>query len=441
MSLNSAYIDGFFGDNGKGNVLSAILPQAVRLASPTLGEREEKPILVYSGIGGNNAANTYFIEGQKYVLRQLPGGLLVPQTFSQMGEEKYLRPRELKTEIEGLQARGIAVSPETLGIAPNAHITLDHYIQEDQKNLHTRGEHCSTGNGILQTAREKYARKGLRFIEFLDNKLMAEILQETIFNDSFDPFRVQKAKEMAESYAAEREFLSPFVKQDHLVFKEQGYQYKLAVNAHGAGLDINSGLYPGVTSSHPAKVPRWVDTIFGIFKLYVSSVGGRDRAFVSRMPEELEQKLVDLWGERGTGTGRARKLGWFDAVMARYSIDAAGIGYLIGTCGDRMSDLHQLNVKPEIVVAYEIDGKKYGQWQESFHRRDILRKAKPITKQFESWKSFTEADGKTITENAQKYLNALESELSRPFIMLMNGSRGEQDAIIKTHPLERGLYY
>ncbi|MEK6939514.1 MAG: adenylosuccinate synthetase [Nanoarchaeota archaeon] len=434
MRKSSAYIDGFFGDGGKGNALSSILEEAaLRVKFPAANEG--KPIFSYSNVGANNAANSYFIHGGEFVLRQTPAGVLIAEkAFSQIGEEKYIRPEKLMEEMKMLLRRGIKVTPDNFGIAPNAHITLQYHIDADQENLHTVGEHMSTGNGVLQTAADKYARKGLRFIEFLDQDLMTEILLEKVFIEDHD--RKEKARRLAERYQPEREFLSSFVMQDHVALRKHGSHYAFAVNAHGVGLDINAGLYPGITSSHPARAPRWADTIFGVFKLYVSSVGARDRAFVSRMDPDLEPVVREAWGERGTGSGKNRLLGWFDAVLARYSIAKSEMDYLIGTCGDRMTTLHTVGVKPKIVVAYEIDGKRYEEWQDSFHRRDFLRRAKPITVEFNSWENFTEADRQTLHPHAQKYVDRIQQELGREFVMLTQGPRGKQDTIIYQHPLD-----
>ncbi len=435
MRKSIGLVDGFFGDGGKGNVASLLLEEAaLRVETPN---GESRPICTYSVVGANNAANSYFIYGKECVLRQVPPGVLIgDKAFSQIGEEKYIRPEKLMDELNKLVAKGIKITPDSLGIAPNAHVTLQYHVDADQENLHTVGEHMSTGNGVLQTARDKYARKGIRFVEFLDQRLMADILLEKVFTDESYSDRKQKACLLSERYKAEREFLSPFVMLDNVALRKHGSEYTFAVNAHGVGLDINAGLYPGITSSHPAKMPRWVNTVFGVFKMYVSSVGARDRAFVSRMDQDLEPIVRDAWNERGTGTGKNRMLGWFDLVLARYSIEKADIKYLVGTCGDRLATLHQLGIKPKLVVAYDIEGKHYEEWQPSFDRRDTLKKAKPVVIEFDSWEKFTEADRLTLTPNAQKYVDRISRELGKDFAMIMQGPHGKDDAIIYKHPLD-----
>src|SRR3989338_8983011 len=109
----------------------------------------------------------------------------------------------------------------------------------------------------------------------------------------------------------EREFLNRFSFLQSDVVNRHGYQLFIAEGAQGYRLDVDKGLYPGVTSSNSGVVPFRMGLVLGVVKLYESSVGS-DRPFVSRMDEQLETMLREKWGERGTTTGRDRKLGWFD---------------------------------------------------------------------------------------------------------------------------------
>jgi adenylosuccinate synthase len=428
MSINIGLMDLACGDGGKGNAYSVILAEAQRRFPKS---NDGQPVLSYSPLGGNNAANTHHIDGEDYKLRQTSGGVLINNAFSQLGEEKYILPRQLKGEIQTLRERGVEITPHNLGIAPNAHVTLEFHVNDDYSNLHTEGEHASTGNGILQTARDKYGRTGIRFVEFLDANLMAQILVKSNFDKSVGPIKEGRAKDLANSYAAEREFLVPFIKQDHVALRDHGSHLKVAINAHGIGLDINAGMYPGITSSHPGKLPRWVDVGHGVLKLYASSVGFRDRAFVSRFSDlKMESGLREEWGERGTGTLKDRGLGHLDLMLAKYGVEYSGVKYLIATCGDRMEAFYKLGIKPEITVGYKIDGYTHYEWHESFHRRDTLRRAEPVNIKFEPWEKFVEEDCQTLTPNARKYQERIESELGLKFSMLTKGGCGEKDAIM-----------
>tara|TARA_Y100000310_G_scaffold266681_1_gene278308 strand:- start:7382 stop:8674 length:1293 start_codon:yes stop_codon:yes gene_type:complete len=429
MSKNLGIIGIWWGDEGKGNIYSRLLEDAAeRCPEPVDGR---KPVLAYRWPGGPNAANSLDILGKKTIARQLSGGVLIPQKgFSQLGAQMYINPGMLTEEVQALQARFFEVSPANLGIAPNTHVILPYHIDADRKDFHTPGEHASTGRGIRPVSADKYGRVGIRFIEFLDSDLMAEILKEKRFPGYGD------YTAFSEQFNPEREFLALFVKQDHVAVRDQGTHYKFAMGAHGAMLDINMGMYPGITSSHPADVPRWADTVMGVTKLYISSVGARDRHFPSRMEPELEYAVRKEWNEFGTGTGKPRQLGWVDLVMGRYVMESCGVDMLAGTMGDRLSVFSELGVKPQVVVGYEIDGQRYEEWQPSFHRRDTLDRVTPIVEEFEPWDYFLEADGMTMHPNAKRYVDFIEDGLGKPFVMQGNGPNGKTDIAVYKDPLD-----
>jgi adenylosuccinate synthase len=440
------FLDLVFGDSGKGNVVSTVFSELERRVTP-VEIQSPKPVLVYSGVGGNNAANTYSFHGKEVILRQLAGGLLLPgRAFSQMGEQKYIRPRKLMQEILHVRELGFEVSKNTLGIAPNAHITLQYHLDRDtsltQRNnsathLHVNGQHTGTGNGIGPTAQDKYGRSGIRFMEFLDRDLMVEILCENQWQDERAYHKRARAEVLADSYKIEREFLAEFPKLDIDAFEEHGFKIGIAANAHGSGLDIDIGMYPGITSSHPSRLPLWANPAFGVVKLYASSVGFGDRAFVSQIEDlKLESALRNAWGERGTGTGKDRGIGYFDTMQTKYAARCSGVKYLIGTCGDRMEDFYKLGVKPKITIAYKVGGRTYDRWDPAFHERGFLQRAKAVNIEMEPWESFTQNDGKTLTKPAHDYVNRIEQETGLQFIMYTHGPNGETDATILEHPLD-----
>jgi adenylosuccinate synthase len=451
MGRDIGVIGGQWGDEGKGNYLSVLaLDAAERIRKKSMWYVSEsshpvtnkinfpttKPLLFYRWPGGPNAANSWSIGGKIYKLRQVLGGLLLPDdiSYNLNGEQMYVNPRKLVEEIKSLQKQGIKVTPESLGLDSNIHMILDYHIDGDQEEFN-KARHTSTGNGIKEVARDKYFRTGIRFGEFLNQEVMEDALRSKKFPDGM-PEKYGSHSQFIDSYSKEREFLAEFLTQEHVELKRHGYEHKIAVGAHGVMLDINAGMYPGITSSHPASVPRWAETVVGIFKMYPSSVGAGDRAFVSRMEKELEDTVREAWGERGTGTGKDRDLGWFDLVQARYAIAKGDIDHLVGTCGDRLEILSQLGVKPKIVVAYEVDGKRYERWHVSFNRRDVLHRAKPIFEEFDAWERFAEEDGQTLTKNSQIYTDFIQSELGRKFIAHGNGADGPESMIIRGSPFD-----
>ncbi len=418
------------GDEGKGNKVDLLVSEATKMLpadqSYTSGR---KPILVERFQGGPNAGHTLRREGHVYKLHQVPSGILTPCTYNLLGEGMYVNPRKLMEEIRQLQLCGINISPDNVGIAATAHMTLDYHVEDDQSQFQ-RKDHTTTGNGIKQTAVDKYGRVGIRFVEFLDEDIMRQCLQRR-FPEGM-PSSYGSHALFVQRYAEERNFLSRFLVQQHVVRQHHGTEFWIGEGAQGFLLDVDAGQYPGITSSHPAQVPHLADTILGVVKLYCSSVGTGDRPFMSRMEWDLEESLRNSWGEFGTTTGKGRELGWFDAVAVKYAIDATGTDYLIATCGDRLEELGRRGKPVKLVTGYKIGSREFREWDVSFHRRDVLRNAEPLVEEFEPWEHFVGEDGK-VTPNAQRYLDRIQELTGKEIIMLGTGP-GRDDVIMYKNP-------
>ena len=410
------------GDEGKGKIVHYLASATAQKA--IMEGRVHQPILVERYQGGPNAGHT-IVEGKEtYKLHQIPSGITTPKVFNLLGEGMFLNPRKLQQEIQELQQRGISISSSNLGISATAQVTLDYHVQEDQSEFQ-KVEHTSTGNGIKQTAIDKAGRVGIRFVEFLDPELMMQCLQRR-FPEGMPTGLGGDYEQFVQSYASERAFLSPFLTQQHMARKTHGTQLWIGEGAQGFLLDMDSGQYPGVTSSNPGAVPWCADTILGVVKLYSSSVGTGDRPFVPRMTEGLETKLRIKWNEFGATTGKKREIGWFDAVAVKYALESTGADYMIGTCGDRLEELAKLNREIRIVTGYKIGRRVFREWDESFHRRDTFYDAEPIFEELEPWDKFTESDGTTLTVNAQRYVERIQKLTGREFVILGTGPGKDQ---------------
>ncbi len=426
MAKTLAIIGGQTGDEGKGKIVDAV----VNLASKRIQNHYGKPIGVMRFQGADNAGHTLNINGKEIKLHTVPSGIFAAQAYNLNGSGMFVNPRSLKQEIDYLHRLGAAITPENFGVAANAHVILDYHTHEDACNL-MKAVHTSTGKGVMPVSRDKQARVGIRFVEFLDPKIMGECLRRR-FPKGMSEGPIEA---FVESYAKERVALAPFVVFEPAVLKKQGSEYWIGEGAQGFMLDVDYGAYPGITSSNSAIPPRLFKEILGVFKLYCSSVGLGDRPFVGQLEPELEMILREKWHERGATTGKARSLAWFDAVAANYAIESAGINYLAATCGDRMEELANLGVKPKITTAYEVDGRCYEGWESSFQRRDTLYRAVPVLEEFEPWEKFAEPDG-ALTPKAQAYVRRIEALLGKEFVMFSNGPKREdlifrKDILIK----------
>jgi len=404
------------GDEGKGARVIYLIDKAVKQLIRGNGEVPLGiEVMGYRWHGGANAGHTVIVNGITYKLHSVPVSIVIPGTYSLLGSGMFVNPRKVMQEIKTLEAQGLQINPNNLGIASNSFVTFDFHTNEDIANLE-KAEHTSTGNGIKQTAMDKYGRVGVRFAEFLDEEACIHALEKRFPNKRVPGF--DSLKSFVESYKTEREFLTPFMTLQSDALKKYGLYYKFGEGAHGGDIDVEEGLYPGITSSHPAIVPHRPDIILGAMKLYDSSVG-HDRPFVSRLNPELEASLRNAWGERGTTTGKDRKIGWTDLVSAKHIIEVSGVDYLVGNCGDRLEIFSQMKHKIGLVTGYKINGKVYSEWDASFHKRQTLHEVEPVIEWFEPWDKF-QVDGK-LHPNAQRYIDRIQEFTGREFAMLGTG--------------------
>jgi adenylosuccinate synthase len=410
------------GDEGKGVREVHYVQKAVENSpDPT---SESMPVWTLRWQGGANAGHTVGWNGTAYKLHQIPSGILIPKTYNFMGEGVFFNPREGMQEIINLQSQGVEITPRNFGIASNAHVTLEYHTEDGRRDFE-KEKHTGTGRGIKETAVDKQGRVGIRFQEFLDRETFIQILKEKRFPKGF-PEQFGAVEEFADSYAEEREFLAQFSALQADALERHGTHFGIGEGAQGFKLDVDRGYYPGVTSSNPSIVPFRADVILGVVKMYESSVGS-DRPFVGQMNPDLEARVRDLWGERGTTTGKPRDLGWLDVVALRHAIRSCEIDHLVGTCGDRMEAMAEANEPVKLVVAYEIDGNKYTDWDNSFHNRTTLYRARPIFEELKPWRRFVDDNGE-LSPNARTYVDRIQ-ELTGTEFALHGFGPGVDDVI------------
>ncbi len=410
--MNSiAFVGAQTGDEGKGVRVAYYVKRAVENLDRFCGVSDEPRVLTMRWHGGANAGHTVIFEGDKYVLHQLPCGILIPKTYNLMGEGVYFNPRKAIGEIKSLRDLGIKINSKNFGIASNAHVTLDYHIEMDVEDSRGQIGHTSTGSGIKPTAIDKQSRVGIRFEEFLDKREFVEALKARF------PSGMPKGtyNQFAESYSAEREFLSDISVLQTEIMSRRNFKILIGEGAQGFQLDVDRGLYPGVTSSNPSIPYFNADIIIGTVKMYESSVGG-GRPFVGKMEKNLENSLRDVWKEFGATTGKPRSLGWLDIVALKNAIDSSGIDVLVGTCGDRLEQLAKIGEKVKLITAYEIEGKKFDKWDKSFHKRGTLYNAKPVFEEFDAWEKFFDADEQKLSLNSQKFVDRIQELTGIDFI-------------------------
>jgi adenylosuccinate synthase len=367
--------------------------------------------------GGNNAGHTVVIGDKSYALHLLPSGVLSPDVVPVIGNGVVIDPGVLLQEIDGLEARGI--SCDRLLISANAHLIMPHHRALDKVTERYLGQSRigTTGRGIGPAYGDKIARMGVRVQDLFDPSILTQKIELSLREKNQVLTKVYNRRPIVvgpivEEYIAYGERLKPYVADIGLVLNRALDDDKVVLleGAQGTLLDIDHGTYPFVTSSSPTAGgacagsgvgPTKVTKVIGILKAYTTRVGSGP--FPTELLDEMGEYLRTTGGEYGVTTGRNRRCGWFDAVIARYASRVNGITDFFLTKLDVLSGLD----KVPVCVAYDIDGVRHDEMpasQTEFHH------AKPILEFFDGWKEdITGAKTfENLPPNAQAYVRALE---------------------------------
>ena len=394
-----------WGDEGKGKATDLLGPRADYVVKPN---------------GGNNAGHTVVVNGQKFELKLLPAGILSENATPVIGNGVVVNPEALFSEIEGLQARGADTSK--LKISANAHLVAPYHQTMDKVAERFLGKRAigTTGRGIGPAYMDKVGRLGIRVQDILDESILRQKVEGALRQKNQLLVKVYnrrhvEADEIVDYFMSYAERLKPMIVDTTQLLNKALDEGKTLLMEGGQAtfLDVDHGTYPFVTSSNPTAGGACVGS--GVGPTRISRVIGIQKAYTTRVgagpfPTELFDKMGDFLrttgGEFGVNTGRPRRCGWYDAVLARQAVRINGFTDLFITKLDVLTGLE----KVPVCVAYEVDGVRFDEipmTQTDFHH------AKPIYEYFDGWNESI-SDAKTLDElpeNARKYVHKLE-ELS-----------------------------
>ena len=394
-----------WGDEGKGKATDLLGPRADYVVKPN---------------GGNNAGHTVVVNGQKFELKLLPAGILSENATPVIGNGVVVNPEALFSEIEGLQARGADTSK--LKISANAHLVAPYHQTMDKVTERFLGKRAigTTGRGIGPAYMDKVGRLGIRVQDILDESILQQKVEGALRQKNQLLVKVYnrrhvEADEIVDYFMSYAERLKPMIVDTTQLLNKALDEGKTLLMEGGQAtfLDVDHGTYPFVTSSNPTAGGACVGS--GVGPTRISRVIGIQKAYTTRVgagpfPTELFDKMGDFLrttgGEFGVNTGRPRRCGWYDAVLARQAVRINGFTDLFITKLDVLTGLEKIPV----CVAYEVDGVRFDEipmTQSDFHH------AKPIYEYFDGWNESI-SDAKTLDElpeNARKYVHKLE-ELS-----------------------------
>ncbi|MEU5268119.1 adenylosuccinate synthase [Streptomyces hygroscopicus] len=373
--------------------------------------------------GGNNAGHTVVVGDQKYALHLLPSGILSPGCTPVIGNGVVVDPAVLLSELSGLADRGVDTSK--LLISGNAHLITPYHTTLDKVSERFLGKRKigTTGRGIGPAYADKINRVGIRVQDLFDESILRQKVEAAL--DSKNQVlaklynrRAIAADQVVEELLGYADRLGGYVADTTLVLNnaiDQG-QVVLFEGGQGTLLDVDHGTYPFVTSSNPTAGgactgtgvgPTKISRVIGILKAYTTRVGAGP--FPTELHDEDGERLRTIGGERGVTTGRDRRCGWFDAVIARYATRVNGLTDFFLTKLDVLTGWERIPV----CVAYEIDGKRV---EELPYSQTDFHHAKPVYETLPGWsEDITQA--KTFDElpkNAQKYVQALEEMSGAP---------------------------
>ncbi len=413
-----------WGDEGKGK------------ATDLLGSRVD---YVVKPNGGNNAGHTVVVNGEKYELKLLPAGILSPNAIPIIGNGCVINLEALFEEIDGLGARGADTSK--LRVSANAHLVAPYHQVLDKVTERFLGKRAigTTGRGIGPAYMDKVARLGLRVQDVFDESILRQKVEGSLKQKNELLVKVYnrrdvEVEEVVKYFLSFAARLKPLVIDSTFVLNEALDAGKVVLMEGGQGtfLDVDHGTYPFVTSSNPtaggASVgsgigPTRISRAVGIIKAYTTRVGAGP--FPTELFDDMGVYLQTKGGEFGVNTGRPRRCGWYDAVLARHASRVNGFTDYFVTKLDVLTGIERIPV----CVAYDVDGVRHDEMpmtQTEFHH------AKPIFEYFDGWtEDITGARTiEDLPDNAQNYVRALGKMSGTRFSAIGVGPDRDQTIVV-----------
>jgi adenylosuccinate synthase len=423
---NVVVIGAQWGDEGKGKIVDWL---------------SERAHVVVRFQGGHNAGHTLVIGGVTYKLSLLPSGVVRPGKLSIIGNGVVLDPWALLQEIESLRGQGVHVGPDNLRIAENVPLILPLHRNLDVAREKALGNARigTTGRGIGPAYEDKVARRAIRLGDLADVCVLGEKLRTMLVHHNALLRGLGMAEIDQDTIFAELVGVAPQV----LPFADTAWKTLddarrsgkriLFEGAQGTMLDIDHGTYPFVTSSNTLAGqaaagsglgPNALNYVLGITKAYTTRVGS------GPFPTELTDETGRLIGERGrefgTVTGRARRCGWFDAVLVRQAVKVNGISGIALTKLDVLDGLREIKV----CTGYRLDGQPIDYLPASTVRQ---ARVEPILEVMEGWQDSTRGarSWAHLPATAVKYIRRIEEMIDAPVHLLSTSP--ERDDTIMVH--------
>jgi len=425
---NTVVVGAQWGDEGKAKITDLLATKAD---------------LIIRYQGGCNAGHTVVVEDKTYKFHLIPSGILYKGKTCLIAAGTVIHPETFEKEVKELIKEGISL--DGLKVSPLASITMPYHIEIDgysEKTAEKKGKIGTTKKGIGPTYTDKIARYGLKIEDLYSEEALSEKLDIILplknkqLKEVYG-LKIYSKKELTQLCKTYAEIFKPYVAfdwQELLSDAKKAGKTVLFEGAQGIMLDIDYGTYPFVTSSNPIAGgactgsgfgPSMIKEIIGVSKAYVTRVG--EGPFVTELEGEIGERIRTIGAEFGVTTGRPRRCGWFDAVIAKYGVLVSGLTSMAITKIDIFDNFDEI----KICTAYK--DKKDGTIYKNYPTNVFIHKyLEPVYEVHPGWKSNI-TDAKTweeLPENAKKYLNRLEELFGIPISIVSVGPKREQTIIL-----------
>jgi len=378
-----------FGDEGKGKIVDYL-------------SQDYDVVARFSG--GDNAGHTIYTKlGEKIVLHLVPSGIL-NDCINIIGNGVVINPISLKEEILMLENLGVDVKSKLI-ISDKANLILPSHVSFDRAYEIQKGKMAigSTLKGIGPCYTDKIARKGIRVKDIFEpefkEKFRSKYLDDLTLIAHLNRSNIEYSQTQIDTFFDSIEFLKQYrvEKTEYLInqYLNEGKSV-LAEGAQAAGLDIEFGTYPYVTSALTTTSgvclglgvsPKKIGTVYGVIKAYSTRVG--NGPFTTELFDETGEFISEKGNEFGATTGRKRRCGWLDLEQIKYSCMICGVDQIIMTKSDILSGLDEV---------------------------------KFYNGEYKSFKGWNKLSRRGLDENFVNYVDSIQTELQTPVTIISIGA-------------------
>ncbi len=418
-----------WGDEGKGKIVDWLAHRAD---------------VVVRFQGGHNAGHTLVVGNTTYKLALLPSGV-VQGKLSIIGNGVVVDPWALSEEIAKIEAQGVKITPDQLVLSDQACLILPFHRDLDAAREAQAGAASigTTMRGIGPAYEDKVGRRALRVADLADADSIAwKIERLTAHHNALrsglglaEIDVTELKRQLAEIAPKVLTYAQPAWRVLDAAFQDS--KRVLFEGAQGVLLDIDHGTYPFVTSSNvvagqaaagSGAGPGKISYVLGLVKAYTTRVGAGP--FPTELDDATGKRLGEVGHEFGTNTGRARRCGWFDAVLVRQSVTLSGADGIALTKLDVLDGFGEV----KICTGYKLAGQTIDYLPAGVKDQAAVE---PVYETLPGWQEVTRGvrSSKDLPANAIKYIRRIEELIGCP-AALVSTSPEREDVILMRDPFK-----